>query len=245
MKIETTASPVDILAIGVHPDDIELSCSGTLLKHIEKGFVVGLLDLTRGELGTRGSATIRMSEAMDAATLMGAKFRVMLDFADGFFNWDKSSILKIIQVIRSAKPTIILANALSDRHPDHGRAAKLIADAAFYSGLQKISTQDENSNEQERWRPKQILHYIQDHQLAADVIIDISSVMEMKLKLVQCFKSQFYNPDSPEPNSPISGKDFFDVIKAKNKTYGRPAGVEYAEGFNVEGPVLLKDLMLT
>lgn len=242
--MQNSPCQVDILAIGVHPDDIELSCSGTLLKHLKKGYSVGLLDLTKGELGTRGNAELRTEEAMNAAEMMGAKFRMQLDLADGFFDWDKSSILKIISIIRSSRPTLILANALSDRHPDHGRAAKLVADAVFYSGLTKISSKDPQLNLQERWRPKQVMHYIQDHQLEAEIIFDISDVMEEKLNIIRCFKSQFYDPSSPEPNSPISGKDFFDVIKAKSKTYGRSIGVEYAEGFNIIGPIALNDLLI-
>lgn len=244
MIIEKSACPVDILAIGVHPDDVELSCGGTLLKHIDMGYSVGLLDLTKGELGTRGNAMIRTDEAMKAAELLQAKFRVQLDLSDGFFQSDKASIIKIINIIRSAKPTLILANALSDRHPDHGRAAKLIEDAVFYSGLQKIESLDENSMEQKRWRPKQILHYIQDHQLTADIIFNISDVIEKKLEIIRCFKSQFFNPLSSEPDSPISGEDFFEVIKSKNRTYGRSMGVEYAEGFNIDGPVALNDLLI-
>ncbi len=245
MSDHLNPTPVDILAIGAHPDDIELSCCGTLLKHIEKGYSVGLLDLTKGELGTRGNAEIRTQEAMNAAKMLGVKFRVQLDLPDGFFNFNKDTILKVISIIRSAKPKLIFANALSDRHPDHGRSAKLVADAVFYSGLQKIKSLDSNLLEQERWRPKQILHYIQDHQLEADIIFDISDVMEKKLEIIQCFSSQFYNPLSKEYDSPISGKDFFDVIKAKNKTSGRSIAVDFAEGFNTNGPIRLKDLIAT
>jgi bacillithiol biosynthesis deacetylase BshB1 len=241
--MNTVSSVIDILAIGVHPDDVELSCSGTLISHINKGYKVGILDLTKGELGTRGNAILRTEEAMQAAELLGADFRVQLDLPDGFFNWEKDAILKIIQIVRSSRPKIIFANAISDRHPDHGRAAKIIADAIFYSGLQKIETDSDNLPENNRWRPKHILHYIQDHQLNADILFDISNVIDKKLELIRCFKSQFYNPDSPEPDSPISGKDFFEVIKAKNKTYGRSIGVEYAEGFNISGPIEFNDLI--
>ncbi|MFZ1424212.1 MAG: bacillithiol biosynthesis deacetylase BshB1 [Saprospiraceae bacterium] len=234
---------VDILAIGVHPDDIELSCSGTLLNHIQKGYSIGLLDLTLGELGTRGTASLRTEEAFQAAQKLSANFRVQLDLEDGFFNWNKESILKIIQVIRAAKPRIIFANAISDRHPDHGRAAKLVSDAIFYAGLEKIITIDQHGKNQIKWRPKHVLHYVQDHQLEADIICDISSVMNEKLEIIQCFKSQFYDPNSTEPVSPISGKDFFDVIKAKNKTYGRSMNVEYAEAFNFNGPIPLNNLI--
>jgi bacillithiol biosynthesis deacetylase BshB1 len=241
--LKTNPVPVDILAIGVHPDDIELSCSGTLIKHIQNGHSVGLLDLTKGELGTRGNAAIRTQEAMNAAEMLGAQFRMQLDLPDGFFISDETSIRKIIHVIRSAQPKLILANAISDRHPDHGRSSSLVSDAAFYSGLQKIISFDAEGNEQNRWRPSQIFFYIQDHQLEPDIIFDISDVIDKKLQLIQCFNSQFYNPDSAEPDSPISGKDFFEVIKAKNKTFGRAINVQYAEGFNTRGPIHLKNLV--
>ncbi len=243
MKVKTFAEPVDILAIGVHPDDIELSCSGTLLNHINMGYSVGLLDLTKGELGTRGTPEIRSEEAYNAAVLMGAQFRVQLDLEDGFFNQNKESILKIIQVIRSAKPTIVFACALSDRHPDHGRAAKLITDSIFYCGLQKIISLDSDNSTQNRWRPKFLYHYIQDYQLTADITVDISETMERKLELIRCFKSQFYNPDSSEPDSPISGITFFEELKAKHRIYGRAMGVEFAEGFNKTIPIPMKDLI--
>jgi N-acetylglucosamine malate deacetylase 1 len=244
MKLLMNPVPVDILAIGVHPDDIELSCSGTLLQHIQMGYTVGLLDLTKGELGTRGNPEIRSEEAMQAAELLGAQFRVQLDLADGFFTWDKSSIIKIIQLIRSTQATIIFANALSDRHPDHGRSAKLVSDAVFYSGLEKIKTWDHKQDLQLRWRPKFVYHYIQDHQLKADITVDISNLMEKKLELIKCFKSQFYNPNSTELDSPISGEHFFDEIKAKHRLYGRLMGVEYAEGFNHSIPLPMKDLLI-
>ncbi len=243
MSLSITPIEVDILAIGVHPDDVELSCSGTLLKHIEKGYSVGLLDLTRGELGTRGNAQLRTEEAFKAGEMLGARFRKQLDLADGFFTWEKSSIVKIIEVVRAARPKLIFANALSDRHPDHGRAAKLIADAVFYSGLQKIDTEDSQGKEQSRWRPDRLLHYIQDHQLNCDVAFDITDVIEKKLEIIRCFKSQFFDPDSREPESPISGSDFYEVIKSKNKTYGRSIGVSYAEGFNTTGPIGLSDFV--
>ncbi len=226
---------IDILAIGVHPDDVELSCSGTLLSHLAQGKTVGLLDLTRGELGTRGTAEIRQEEATAAARLMGASFRVNLDMADGFFQYSPENIRKIIQVIRTHQPDIVLANAIDDRHPDHGRAAKLIADACFYAGLVKIETLDESGQPQARWRPKAVYHYIQDHSLPPDFVVDITPYMERKLELVRAFRSQFYVPDATEYaselNSPISGKDFFEFLTAKARTYGREAGFEFAEGF--------------
>ncbi len=231
MKISSSPSPVDILAIGIHPDDVELSCSGTLLSHIHKGFSVGLLDLTKGELGTRGNAELRTIEAYNAASLMGAKFRTQLSLRDGYFQNAEMEINAIIQAIRSAKPRLILANAPSDRHPDHGRASKLIADASFYSGLEKIRTTDEQGNVQDRWRPSLLLYYIQDYQLKADMVVDISDFMTRKIELIKCFESQFYNPASDELETPISGSDFIEFITSKSKVYGRPAGFEYAEGF--------------
>jgi bacillithiol biosynthesis deacetylase BshB1 len=171
---------IDILAFGVHPDDVELGCSGTLLKHIAMGFKVGLVDLTRGELGTRGTADIRTVEALNAMKKMGAQFRHNLDMADGFFQDNKENQLKLIEVIRRFRPTLVLLNAVHDRHPDHGRAAKMVADACFYSGLAKISTTFDDK-EQLAWRPANVYHYIQDRNLKADFVVDISDFMEEKL----------------------------------------------------------------
>ena len=227
---------VDILAIGVHPDDVELSCSGTLLKHIALGKTVGLVDLTAGELGTRGSGPLRIKEAAASAKLMGAKFRKNLGMADGFFEYSKENILKLIPIIRAAQPEIILANALSDRHPDHGRAAKLVADACFYSGLIKIPTVDEHGNQQDRWRPKALYHYIQDRVRQPDFVVDITEHIDKKFELILAFKSQFFiaNQEDKELSTPISGKDFQDYLRAIGRTYGRATGMEYAEAFNVD-----------
>lgn len=234
--------PVDILAIGVHPDDVELSCSGTLLSHLDKGYSVGLLDLTLGELGTRGNAELRSAEARLAAEQMGASFRAQLTMRDGFFGDSEDEIRAIIQVVRAAKPRIVLANALSDRHPDHGRAAKVIADACFYAGLLKIKTVDPDGVPQERWRPSSVMHYVQDHQLVPDFVVDISPYMEKKMELIRCFDSQFFKSDSKEPETPISVADFLDFIRAKAKVYGRPCGFEYAEAFQVQQYPGIKDL---
>ncbi len=237
---------VDILAIGVHPDDVELSCSGTLLRHLKAGKTVGLLDLTRGELGTRGTAEIRDREAAEAARLMNAAFRKNLNMADGFFEYNHENIIKIIQIIRWCQPDIVLANALSDRHPDHGKAARLAADACFYAGLIKIPTYDDDGNLQDRWRPKAIYHYIQDYNLTPDFVVDISSFMERKIELVKVFRSQFGLPDAEEfkneLSTPISGKDFIDFLYAKARSYGRIAGFEFAEGFNAARTPGVKDL---
>ncbi|MBK9254489.1 MAG: bacillithiol biosynthesis deacetylase BshB1 [Saprospiraceae bacterium] len=233
---------VDILAIGVHPDDIELSCSGTLLSHIDQGFTVGLCDLTQGELGTRGSAEIRLIEADNARKLMGAFFRENLKMKDGFFTHSEESLKNIIRIIRSSKPSIVLANAIADRHPDHGRAAKLIADACFYSGLSKIVTLDDEGQEQLPWRPKAVYHYVQDKNLKADFVFDISKYMDKKMDLIRCFGTQFFNPESQEPETPISTSDFLEFMVAKNKNFGRDPGFLYAEAFTVNRDIGVKNL---
>lgn len=233
---------VDILAIGVHPDDIELSASGTLLKHIDLGYTVGLLDLTLGELGTRGNAQLRTEEAMQAAKLMGAKFRIQLDMPDGFFTHNEENIRKIIRVIRSCKPDIVLCNSVEDRHPDHGRAAKLTADACFYSGLRRIETETTEGVAQEAWRPKHVYHYIQDRALKPDFAVDITQYIDKKFELIMAFRSQFYDPTNNEPVTPISGKDFLDAIRGKDATYGRYLGVTYAEGYITARTVGVKNL---
>lgn len=233
---------VDILAFGIHPDDVELSCSGTLLRHIDMGYKVGLCDLSRGELGTRGNAALRMIEAETARELMGAAFRINLDMADGFFSNDKTNMLKVISTLRKHRPEIVLANAISDRHPDHGRAAKLLSDACFYSGLIKIETTDDEGNAQLPWRPSAVYHYIQDRNLEADFVVDISEYIDKKMSLIRAFSSQFYNPASDEPETPISKSDFLDFVKSKNKSYARDAGFEYAEAFNVSRNIGIKNL---
>lgn len=225
---------VDILAIGVHPDDVELSCSGTLIKMIDQGKKVGLIDLTRGELGTRGSAELRTQEAAESAKVMGASFRENLDMRDGFFKYTDENLLKIAKVIRKYQPEIVLANALSDRHPDHGRAAKLTSDACFLAGLMKIQILDEDGQALERWRPKVVYHYIQDHHLSPDFVVDVTDYIEQKMEAIMCFKSQFYDPNSKEPASPISSLNFIESIKAKNRVFGRPLNYDFAEGFMVE-----------
>ena len=226
---------VDILAIAAHPDDVELSCSGTLLSHIDQGKTVGLIDLTRGELGTRGTADIRDQEAADAARMMGARFRKNLAMADGFFSYGEENIRKIIRLVRLHQPEIVLANAPRDRHPDHGRAAKLISDACYYSGLIRIETRDDDGNLQDRWRPKALYHFIQDYNLTPDFVVDISGYWERKLELILAFRSQFYLPEAAEYaeelDSPISGKDFIDFLHSKARAYGRESGFELAEGF--------------
>jgi N-acetylglucosamine malate deacetylase 1 len=223
---------VDILAIGVHPDDVELSCSGTLAKHIAMGKRVGILDLSRGELGTRGNAELRSKEAMNASKILGASFRTQLQLKDGFFENNETHLKQIIEQIRNHQPEIVVCNAISDRHPDHGRSAKLSADACFYSGLVKIETLF-NGESQQAWRPKAVYHYIQDHYLRPDFVVDVTPFIEIKHKAIMAFSSQFYSPDSKEPETPISSKAFLDSLDAKMAVYGRAIGVRYAEGFTV------------
>lgn len=234
---------LDILAIGVHPDDVELSCSGTLLSHIKKGKSVGLLDLTKGELGTRGSAALRTEEALIAADMMGAKVREQLDLADGFFTQNEADLKKIVRVIRRYQPDIVLCNAVEDRHPDHARAAKMTADACFLSGLRRVETFDiDEKTPQMAWRPKTVYHYIQDRALKPDFVVDISPFIDRKFELIMAYKSQFFDPLSNEPVTPISGQSFLDSIRGKDAVYGRYIGVAYAEGFTAGRTVGVTDL---
>lgn len=223
---------LDILAIGVHPDDVELSCAGTILKHIELGKTVGILDLTLGELGTRGNATIRTQEAMRAASILGVSVREQLNMADGFFENNETNQRLIIEVIRKYQPELILCNAISDRHPDHGRAAKLTTDACFYSGLLKVETK-ENTTTQKPWRPKAVYHYIQDNFIEPDFVIDVTAYNDKKMESIMAYSSQFFDPNSKEPQTPISGKNFIDYINAKARLFGRSINVDFAEGFTV------------
>src|SRR5215467_6714816 len=185
---------LDVLAIGVHPDDVELGCSGTLINELKLGKKAGILDLTQGELGTRGTVETRYTESAAAAKVIGVQVRENLKMRDGFFRNDEEHQLKLIQAIRKYQPEIILANVLDDRHPDHGRAGHLIADASFLSGLAKIITKDEQGKAQEKWRPKYILHYLQDWYHEPDILVDISDVFEQRMKSIECYTSQFYNP---------------------------------------------------
>ena len=221
---------IDILAIGAHPDDVELGCSGTIAKEIANNKKVGILDLTKGELGTRGSAEIREKEANDAAKILNVAFRENLNFKDGFFKNDEEHQLKLIQVIRKYKPDVILCNAIDDRHIDHPRGAKLVIDSCFLSGLKKIVT-EYNNKEQEPWRPLNIYHYMQWKNLKPDFVVDISNFFEIKIKAVKSFKSQFYNENKPVHNTPISTKNFLDSIEYRARDLGRLTNVDYAEGF--------------
>ncbi|MEI6815739.1 MAG: bacillithiol biosynthesis deacetylase BshB1 [Bacteroidota bacterium] len=228
---------VDILAFGAHPDDVELSCSGTVIKHIKNGKKVGIIDLTNGELGTRGTPEIRLSEAEAASKIMGVAVREQLNMMDGYFDFSEANKLAIVRMIRKYKPEIVLANAITDRHPDHGRAAKLVSESCFLAGLRKVVTLDENNQSQPEWRPKVVYHYIQDRYIKPDFIVDITPYLELKMQAIKAFSSQFYNPESNEPITPIATKEFLDFLEARAGEFGRAIGVKYAEGFTTDRPV--------
>ncbi|MBI9041412.1 bacillithiol biosynthesis deacetylase BshB1 [Lutibacter sp.] len=232
---------LDILAIGAHPDDVELGCSATLAKEISLGKKVGILDLTRGELGTRGCAKIRAIEAKNAAEILGVSVRENLGFADGFFENNKQHQLEIIKIIRKYKPNIVLCNAFDDRHIDHPKGSKLVSDACFLSGLVKIETEI-SGEKQLAWRPKQVYHYIQWKNVDPDFVVDVSGFIDIKMAAVKAYSSQFYDPTSKEPTSPISSKNFLDSVKYRAQDLGRLVGVEFAEGFNTERYVVVKNL---
>jgi bacillithiol biosynthesis deacetylase BshB1 len=221
---------LDVLAFGVHPDDVELCCAGTLMVEMKKGKKAGIIDLTRGEMGTRGSAETRKVEAEKAAEIMGVHVRENLGMRDCFFENDEAHRLQIIQKIRQYRPDIVFCNAIEDRHPDHGRSAMLVKESCFLSGLIKINT-SLNGVQQEAWRPKLVLHYIQDRYLKPDFVVDITEMYDRKMQSVLAYSTQFYNPDLNEPETYISTPTFLESIESRNKTFGRMIGVGYAEGF--------------
>ncbi len=224
---------LDILAIGAHPDDVELSCSGTIAKEIANGKKVGIIDLTRGELGTRGTPEIRDQEAANAAKILGVSVRENLGFKDGFFVNDKAHQLEIIKMIRKYRPEIVLCNAITDRHIDHGKGSKLTSDACFLSGLRRIETSINGVN-QEAWRPKNVYHYIQWQPITPDFVVDISGFMDKKVESVLAYSSQFFDPNSNEPKTPITSSNFLDSVTYRAADLGRLIGVDHAEGFTVE-----------
>lgn len=232
---------LDILAFSAHPDDIELSCSGTILKQIELGYKVGIIDLTQGELGSRGTIDTRYSEAKEASSILGLSARENLKMADGFFEINEENKLKIVKAIRKYQPKIVLANAINDRHPDHAKGSKLVSEACFLAGLRKIETSD-NGIPQEAWRPETIYHYIQDYYIKPDFIVDISDVLDKKLQSIKAYKTQFFDPESKEPQTPISGEDFLDFIASRAREYGRLIGTKYGEGFTTEKPIQVVDI---
>ncbi|WP_106792951.1 bacillithiol biosynthesis deacetylase BshB1 [Aquimarina sp. Aq78] len=224
---------LDILAIGAHPDDVELSCSGTIAKEVSRGKKVGILDLTRGELGTRGTPEIRDQEAKNASEILGVVTRENLGFKDGFFSNDQDHQLEVIKKIRKYKPEIVLCNAIIDRHIDHGKGSKLASDACFLSGLKKIETTLDGVN-QDPWRPKQVYHYIQWANIEPDFVVDISNYIDKKIESVMAYTSQFYDAGSKEPVTPISSKNFIESVKYRAADLGRIVGVHHAEGYTVE-----------
>lgn len=221
---------LDILAFGAHPDDVELGCGGTLAKAIAAGKKVGIIDLTRGELGTRGTAEIRDAEAIAAAKILGIHFRENLNMRDGFFENNEENQLQIIAIIRKYKPEIVICNAIEDRHIDHAKGSKLVADACFLSGLTKIETHFENQK-QAAWRPKNVYHYIQWNSLKPDFVVDISGYNDQRLEAIKAYKSQFYDPISKEPQTPIATKTFLESLNFRVQDFGRLVGVDFAEGF--------------
>lgn len=224
---------LDILAFGAHPDDVELGCSGTIAKEVSLGKKVGIIDLTRGELGTRGSVEIRNSESAKASEILGVVVRENLDMRDGFFVNDEAHQLKVIEMIRKYQPEIVLCNAITDRHIDHGKGSKLVSDACFLSGLRQIKTALDGEA-QEAWRPKVVYHYIQWQNIEPDFVVDISEFMNKKMESVLAYGSQFYDPKSNEPVTPIASKNFLDSINYRAQDLGRLVGVDYAEGFTTE-----------
>lgn len=231
---------VDILAIGAHPDDVELGCGGTIAKMISEGKTVAIIDLTKGELGTRGTDKTRKQEAADAAKILGISARENLEMKDGFLQNSEEYQMRIVKMIRKYQPEIVLANATDDRHPDHGKAAKLVSDACFLSGLKKIETALDGKN-QEFWRPKHVFHFIQWKEIEPDFVIDISDFMEKKIEACMAYKTQFYNPESKEPVTPIATKDFLESLTYRAQNLGRLSGCTYAEGFTAEKMIALKN----
>jgi bacillithiol biosynthesis deacetylase BshB1 len=227
---------VDLLVISAHPDDAEISAAGTIIKSVREGKIVSLVDLTQGERGTRGSADLRMIEAQKASEVMGTHFRENLELADCFFTETPENKMRVIDVIRKYRPEIVFTNSLRDRHPDHARAAKLVADCCFYAGLPKIETNHG------AWRPRAVYHFNQDYYNRPDFVVDITAYMEQKIETLKSFSSQFFDPNSQEPKTPISGEEFFDFIKGRALDFGRFAGYQYAEGFVSSRPMGMRDV---
>ncbi len=234
---------LDILVMAVHPDDAELGCSGTILKHLEAGYKVGIVDFTKGELGTRGTPEIRLAESEAATKILNLTVRENLNFRDGFFRNDEEHQIKLIEVIRRYRPEIVIANAIEDRHPDHGRASLLAKDACFYSGLRMVETKEKDGSLQNAWRPKSVYYYIQDRYIEPDFVIDITDQWKKKDEAIRAFKSQFYDPNSTDPQSYISSPAFLEFIKARSEEMGHKIGVKYGEGFTLNQKLEIKDLM--
>jgi N-acetylglucosamine malate deacetylase 1 len=224
---------LDILAFGAHPDDVELGAGASVYKHVQQGFKVGIVDLTLGQLGSRGTVADRLEEAAASAKILGLSVRENLEMEDGFFLNDQTHRLKVIRAIRKYKPEIVWANAPSDRHPDHAKASALVSEACFSSGLSALKT-ELNGEPQTHWRPKVVYHYIQDRYLKPDVVVDITGFFDKKMEAVKAFKTQFFDPANPAPNTPISSKEFILFLEARAREYGRIIGTEFGEGFITE-----------
>lgn len=233
---------LDILAFGAHPDDVELSCSGTLIKAVTFGKKVGVVDFTCGELGTRGTIAQREQEAGQAAEIMGLSVREQLGFRDGFFQNEESHQLALIHMIRKYQPDVVLANAIRDRHPDHGRAAELTREACFKAGLQKVVTTDDEGNEQAAWRPRAVYHYIQSIPHTPDFIVDVSNMWETKMRAIKAYKTQFFDPNSEEPDTYISSPRFLEMIHSRAIHWGHEIGVQYGEGYTVGRTLGVNDI---
>ncbi len=232
---------LDILAFAAHPDDVELAASGTIIKHVQMGKKIGIIDLTKGEMGTRGTAEIRTKESIKASEILGISVRDNLGLEDAFFDISNNNLIKVIQKIRKYQPEIVFCNAVSDRHPDHGRASELVSRACFMSGLEKIKTYD-SEKVQVAYRPTSIYHYIQDRWIDPDFIVDISETYDLKIKTIKCFKSQFFDPDNQEPETPISSHHFLKSIESRAISLGRYINAEYGEGFTTERFIGINDL---
>jgi bacillithiol biosynthesis deacetylase BshB1 len=231
----------DILAFAAHPDDIELAASGTILKHVAKGKKVVIIDLTRGELGTRGSAEIRDAEAAKSAEILGLSARHNLDLGDGFFEITETTLIAVVKMIRMYQPKVVICNAESDRHPDHGRGGDLVSRACFLAGLSKVETFI-SGEKQEKHRPLNVFRYIKDRYIKPDIVIDVTDFMDKKMESIYAFSSQFYNPESKEPETPISSKAFIDYVQGRSAQFGRIINVKYGEGFTVERAPGIEDL---
>lgn len=232
---------VDILAFAAHPDDIEISSSGTILKHIKQGKTVAIVDLTQGELGSRGTIETRREESKASSSILGLSDRVNLKMADGFFEHNESNLRLVIEQIRHFQPQIVLANAVSDRHPDHSKGSKLVSEACFLAGLIKVETNYQGES-QKAHRPKAVYHYIQDRHIEPDFVVDVSDFIDQKIAAIKAYKTQFFDPNSTEPKTPISGEEFFDSIYGRMSNFGRQIGVNYAEGFTVERYLGVNDM---
>jgi bacillithiol biosynthesis deacetylase BshB1 len=233
---------LDLVAFASHPDDAELGCSGTLIAHAQAGYKVGIVDLTRGELGTRGTPEERRQEAEQASKVIGLQVRRNLGLADGFFTNDRDHQLAVIRVIRELQPEVVLANAFNDRHPDHGKGSKLVSDACFMAGLRKIESANSLGQAQQPWRPKAVYHFIQDRFIQPDFVVDISAQWEQKLQAIKAFRSQFYDPENAAPNTYISSPDFLKFVEARAREYGHAIGTTFGEGFSKERHLGVRDL---